>query len=167
MTIKPGDKFPSVMLKRLGASGMEDLNTDEVMKGKKVVLFSVPGAFTPTCSAKHLPGFVNMANDFRAKGVSDIVCMAVNDPFVMSAWAKANNAEGKVTMLPDGNGMLTRALGLEMDGTGYGLGQRSQRFAMVVENGVVKALNVEAPGKFEVSSAEAMLKTLADVQAAA
>jgi glutaredoxin/glutathione-dependent peroxiredoxin len=160
MTIKPGDKFPSIMLKRLGANGMEDVNTDDVMKGKKVVLFSVPGAFTPTCSAKHLPGFVNNAEEFKKKGVSEIVCMAVNDPFVMSAWGKANGADGKVNMLPDGNGVLTRALGLEMDGTGYGLGQRSQRFAMLVDNGTVKALQVEAPGKFEVSSAEAMLKAV-------
>ncbi|HVY12794.1 MAG TPA: peroxiredoxin [Alphaproteobacteria bacterium] len=158
MTIKVGDKFPSVMLKRLGTGGMEDVNTDDVMRGKKVVLFSVPGAFTPTCSAKHLPGFVNHAGDFKSKGY-EIVCMAVNDPFVMNAWAKANNAES-IAMLPDGNGALTRALGLEMDGTGYGLGQRSQRFAMLVDNGVVKALNVEAPGKFEVSSAEAMLKAV-------
>jgi peroxiredoxin len=160
MTIKPGDKFPSIMLKRLGANGMEDVSTDDVMRGKKVVLFAVPGAFTPTCSAKHLPGFINTAEDFKKKGIADIVCIAVNDPFVMSAWSKANNAEGKITMLPDGNGALTRALGLEMDGTGYGLGQRSQRFAMVIDNGTVKAVNVEAPGKFEVSSAEAMLKAV-------
>lgn len=158
MTIKVGDQFPSVTLKQLTTGGLEDVNTETLMKGKKVVLFSVPGAFTPTCSAKHLPGFVNHVDAFKAKGVSDIVCMAVNDPFVMSAWAKANNAEGKVTMLPDGNGVLARALGLEMDGSGYGLGQRSQRFAMLVDNGVVKAVNVEKPGTFEVSSAEAMLK---------
>jgi peroxiredoxin len=160
MTIKPGDKFPSLMLKRLGANGMEDISTDDVMRGKKVVVFAVPGAFTPTCSAKHLPGFINNADEFKKKGVSEIVCLAVNDPFVMSAWAKANNAENKITMLPDGNGVLTRALGLEMDGTGYGLGQRSQRFALVVDNGIVKDVKVEAPGKFEVSSAEAMLKAV-------
>ncbi|MBI3419184.1 MAG: peroxiredoxin [Proteobacteria bacterium] len=160
MTIKVGDKFPSITLKRLGANGMEDVNTAEMMRGKKVVLFSVPGAFTPTCSAKHLPGFVDHAGDFKQKGVSEILCTAVNDPFVMSAWAKSGNAEGKVTMLPDGNAALARALGLEMDAAGYGMGQRGQRFAMVVDNGVVKALNVEAPGKFEVSSAEAMLKAV-------
>jgi peroxiredoxin len=158
MTIKVGDKFPTVTLKRLGASGMEDVNTGDMLEGKKVILFSVPGAFTPTCSAKHLPGFVNQSDEFRSKGIADIICMAVNDPFVMNAWAKANNADNKVTMLPDGNGTLTRALGLEMDGAGYGLGQRSQRFAMVIDNGVVKALHVEKPGQFEVSSAEAMLK---------
>jgi peroxiredoxin len=157
MTIKPGDAFPSITLKHLTGNGMEDISTDALMKGKKVVLFSVPGAFTPTCSAKHLPGFVNNAGALKEKGVQEIVCMAVNDPFVMNAWAKANSAEA-ITMLPDGNGALTRALGLEMDGTGYGLGQRSQRFAMLIDNGVVKALNVEQPGQFEVSSAEAMLK---------
>ncbi|NDE91493.1 MAG: peroxiredoxin [Alphaproteobacteria bacterium] len=158
MTIKVGDTFPSVTLKHLTTSGLEDVSTESLFKGKKVVLFSVPGAFTPTCSAKHLPGFVNHTEEFKGKGVTEIVCMAVNDPFVMNAWAKANNAEGKVTMLPDGNGVLTRALGLEMDGAGYGLGQRSQRFAMLIDNGVVKAVNVEKPGTFEVSSAEAMLK---------
>ncbi len=160
MTIKTGDKFPSVLLKRLGASGMEDVNTGDIMRGRKVVLFSVPGAFTPTCSAKHLPGFVNNAEAFHKKGVAEIVCLAVNDPFVMSAWSKANAADGKITMLPDGNGVLTRALGLEMDGSGHGLGQRGQRFAMVVENGAVQALHVEQPGTFEVSSAEAMLKVV-------
>ncbi len=160
MTIKIGDNMPTITLKRLGASGMEDVNTADLVRGKKIVLFSVPGAFTPTCSAKHLPGFVNNADEFKAKGVDAIICMAVNDPFVMNAWAKANNAEEKVAMLPDGNGTLTRALGLEMDGAGYGLGQRSQRFAMLIDNGVVKVLNVEKPGQFEVSSAEAMLKAV-------
>lgn len=158
MTIKVGEAFPSITLKHLTTNGLEDVNTETLMKGKKVVLFSVPGAFTPTCSAKHLPGFVNSIDAFKGKGVQEVVCMAVNDPFVMNAWAKANNAEGKVTMLPDGNGTLTRALGLEMDGAGYGLGQRSQRFAMLIDDGVIKTINVEKAGSFEVSSAEAMLK---------
>ncbi len=165
MTIKSGDKFPSVILKRLGAGGMEDVNTDDVMRGKKVVMFSVPGAFTPTCSAKHLPGFVNSLNAFKAKGY-EVACMAVNDPFVMNAWSKANNADG-ITLLPDGNGTLARALGLEMDGSGYGLGQRSQRFAMVIDNGIVKNVSVEKPGQFEVSSAEAMLKVISAPSSAA
>ena len=158
MSIKIGEQFPTVTLKHLTSNGLEDINTHEMMQGKKVVLFSVPGAFTPTCSAKHLPGFVNHLEQLKHKGVDKVVCLAVNDPFVMSAWAKANHADDKITMLPDGNGTLTRALGLEMDGSGYGLGQRSQRFAMIIDNGVVKELNVEKPGQFEVSSAEAILK---------
>ena len=157
MTIKVGDRIPSVKLKQLGESGMQEVSTDDLFKGKKVVLFSVPGAFTPTCSAKHLPGFVEKAGDFKAKGVDEIVCIAVNDPFVMKAWGTSGNAAGKVNMLPDGNGDLTRALGLEMDGSGHGLGKRGQRFAMVIEDGVVKNLQVEKPGAFEVSSAENML----------
>jgi peroxiredoxin len=120
----------------------------------------VPGAFTPTCSAKHLPGFVEKAGDFKAKGVDEIVCIAVNDPFVMKEWGKSGNATGKINMLPDGNGALTQALGLEMDGSGHGLGKRGQRFAMVIEDGVVKNLQVEKAGAFEVSSAENMLKQL-------
>jgi peroxiredoxin len=127
--------------------------------GKKVVLFAVPGAFTPTCSVKHLPGFVQQTDAFKAKGY-DVVCLAVNDPFVMQAWGRANNVNGKVFMLPDGNAAFTKALGLEMDGSGFGLGTRSQRFAMVVEDGVVRKLAVEAPGAFEVSSADAVMKEL-------
>ena len=165
MTIKIGDKIPSVTLKRLGADGMQDISTDSVFGGKKVVLFSVPGAFTPTCSAKHLPGFVQNLGAFRAEGV-DVVCMAVNDPFVMKAWGEAHKAEG-ITMLPDGNCTFTKALGLEMDGTAHGLGIRGQRFALYAENGVVKAVAVEKPGAFEVSSAEAMLKTIGAAKAAA
>lgn len=165
MTIKAGDKIPSVMLKQLTASGMQDLSTDSVFSGKKVVMFSVPGAFTPTCSAKHLPGFVQHLNDFKAKGV-EVACMAVNDPFVMKAWQEAHKAEG-IMMLPDGNGSFTKALGLEMDGTAYGLGMRSQRFALYAENGVVKSLAIEKPGAFEVSSAEAMLKAVNGLKAAA
>jgi peroxiredoxin len=154
--IKVGDKIPSMTLKRLGTNGMEDVATDDVFKGK-VVLFSVPGAFTPTCSMKHLPGFVENAAAFKAKGIDRVVCMAVNDPFVMKAWAEQNKADGKVEMLPDGNGAFAKALGLEMDGSGFGLGTRSQRFAFYAVDGVVKDLQVEKPGAFEVSSAEYML----------
>lgn len=164
MTIKTGDKIPSVMLKQLTASGMQDLATDSVFKGKKVVMFAVPGAFTPTCSAKHLPSYTQNLNEFKNRGI-EVACLAVNDPFVMKAWSDANKADG-ITMLADGNGTFTKALGLEMDGAGYGLGPRAQRFALYAEDGVVKSLAVEAPGKFEVSSAEAMLKAL-DTKAAA
>ena len=159
MTIQVGDKFPSVTLKHLTTNGMQEVNTSDLLKGKKAVLFSVPGAFTPTCSAKHLPGFVQRADEFKAKGY-ELICMSVNDPFVMDAWGKSANVDGKVMMLPDGNGTLAKELGLEMDGTGYNLGKRSQRFAMVIEDGVVKTLNVEAPGAFDVSSADAILKTI-------
>jgi peroxiredoxin len=154
--IKVGDKLPSMTLKRLGDNGMEEVSTDELFKGK-VVLFSVPGAFTPTCSMKHLPGFVAQAEAFKAKGVDRIVCLAVNDAFVMKAWGDHNHVEGKVEMLPDGNGAFTKALGLEFDGSGFGLGTRGQRFALLVENGVVTDEQVEKPGAFEVSSAEFML----------
>ena len=153
--IKVGDKIPSVTLKHIGANGMEDISTDALFQGK-VVLFSVPGAFTPTCSMKHLPGFIQQADAFKAKGVK-VVCLAVNDPFVMKAWGEQNKTDGKVVMLPDGNGAFTKALGLEMDGSGFGLGSRGQRFAFYAENGVVKDLQVEKPGAFEVSSAESML----------
>jgi peroxiredoxin len=139
---------------------MKDVQTDDFFKGKKVVLFAVPGAFTPTCSAKHLPGFVEKAGEIKRHGVDTIACLSVNDAFVMNAWGKDQKAEGKVQMLADGNGDFTRAVGLELDGSGYGLGKRSQRYAMVVDDGVVKALNVEKPGAFEVSSADAILKAL-------
>ncbi len=154
--INVGDKMPSMTLKRIGANGMEEVATDDLFKGK-VVLFSVPGAFTPTCSMKHLPGFVALADAFKEKGVDRIVCFAVNDAFVMKAWGDQNNVAGKVEMLPDGNGDLTRALDLEMDGTGFGLGKRSKRFALLIEDGIVKDVQIEKPGAFEVSSAEAML----------
>lgn len=160
MAINVGDRIPSVTLKHLTDNGMQEVTTDEIFKGKKVVLFSVPGAFTPTCSAKHLPGFVQQADTLKAKGVQEIVCLAVNDPFVMRAWAEKNGAEGKVLMLPDGNATLTEALGLTMDGSGYGLGKRGQRFAMIVDDGKVTDVAVEQPGQFEVSSAEAVLAKL-------
>lgn len=160
MTIQVGDTIPSVTLKHLTDNGMQDITTDEIFKGKTVVLFSVPGAFTPTCSAKHLPGFVQQADALKGKGVDSIVCLAVNDPFVMRAWGEKNNAENKVVMLPDGNATFTQALGLTMDGSGYGLGTRGQRFALVAKDGKVTHLAVEKPGQFEVSSAEAVLGAL-------
>ena len=158
--IKVGDRIPSVKLKHMTVEGIKDLTTDELFRGKKVVLFALPGAFTPTCSAKHLPGFVQRGAEIKAKGVDTIACLSVNDAFVMNAWSKDQKVEDKVLMLADGNGDFTRAVGLEMDGSAYGLGQRSRRYAMVVEDGVVKTLNVESPGAFEVSSAEAILKAL-------
>ena len=160
MTIKAGERMPQGTLKRMTKEGPKDVTTDELFKGKTVVLFSVPGAFTPTCDAKHLPGFVELADQIRAKGVDTIACMAVNDVFVMNAWGKASNVGDKVLMLADGNGDYTRALGLELDARGHGMGQRGQRFAVVVDNGVVKHLNVEAPGQFQVSSAEHVLSEL-------
>jgi len=158
--IKVGDKIPSVKLKHMTAEGIKDITTDQLFRGKKVVLFALPGAFTPTCSVKHLPGFVQHAAEIKAKGVDTIACLSVNDAFVMSAWGKDQKVDDKVLMLADGNGDFTRAVGLEMDGSTYGLGQRSRRYAMVVQDGVVKALNAENPGAFEVSSAEAVLKAL-------
>jgi peroxiredoxin len=160
MAIKVGDKIPSAKLRHMTAEGPKEISTDDIFKGKKVVLFAVPGAFTPTCSAKHLPGFVQNADAIKAKGVDTIACIAVNDAFVMGAWGKAQNTDGKVQMLADGNATFTKELGLEMDGSGFGLGTRSKRYAMVVQDGVVKALNVENPGAFEVSSAEAVMKAL-------
>lgn len=160
MTIKTGDAIPSVTLKHLTADGMQDITTDSLFAGRKVVLFSVPGAFTPTCSAKHLPGFIEQADAIRAKGVAEIVCLAVNDPFVMRAWGDKHGADGKVFMLPDGSALFTAALGLSQDLTAKGLGVRGLRFALIAENGVVTHLAVEEGGAFEVSSAEAILKAL-------
>jgi peroxiredoxin len=159
MTIKAGDKIPSATLMQMKGGSPAPVKTDELFAGKKVVVFALPGAFTPTCSAKHLPGFVQHADEILEKGVDAIACVSVNDVFVMSAWG-AQQGSDKVMMLADGNGELTRALGLEMDATKYGMGKRSQRFSMLVENGVVKHLNVEEPGAFAVSSAEHMLKQL-------
>ncbi len=160
MTIKVGDRMPEGKLKTMSESGPKDISTAELFGGKRVLLFSVPGAFTPTCDAKHLPGFVSQADALKAKGIDTIACMAVNDVFVMNAWGKASNVGTKVLMLADGNGDYARALGLEMDGKGFGMGMRGQRFAILVDNGVAKQVNVEAPGQFKVSSAEHLLGQL-------
>src|SRR6201987_4713220 len=160
MTIKVGDTIPSMKLMVATADGPREISTDEIFKGKKVVLFAVPGAFTPTCSAKHLPGFVQNADAIKAKGVDAIACVAVNDAFVMGAWGEQQKVGDKIMMLADGNGDLTKTLGLELDGSRFGMGKRSQRFAMVVDNGVVTKLNVEEPGAFAVSSAEHVLTQL-------
>lgn len=158
MTIKTGERIPNVTLNYL-KDGVQSINTDEIFAGKKVVLFSVPGAFTPTCSAKHLPGYIEHYAQFKAKGI-DVACVAVNDAFVMDAWARDRQVPDGLYMLADGNGTLTRALGLEMDGTAFGLGMRGKRYALYAEDGVVKILHVEAPGEFKVSGAEAMLAAI-------
>jgi peroxiredoxin len=160
MSIKIGDRIPNVSLKHMDKDGMQTVSTDDLFKGKKVVLFALPGAFTPTCSAKHLPGFVNHFDQIKAKGIDTVACLSVNDAFVMDAWGKQQNATDKVLMLADGNGDFSKAVGLTMDGTAYGMGLRASRYAMVIQDGVVRALNVEAPGAFEVSSAEAVLKLI-------
>jgi len=160
MTIKVGDKIPSVTLMEKKDGGPKPVKTDELFAGKKIVLFALPGAFTPTCSAKHLPGFIQNADAIKAKGVDAIACLSVNDAFVMGAWGEQQGAGDKVMMLADGNGDFTRAVGLEMDGSRFGMGPRSQRYAMIVDNGVVKALNVEEGGAFSVSSAEHVMKQL-------
>ena len=160
MTIKAGDRLPSGTLKTMTRDGPKDVATDELFKGKTVVLFSVPGAFTPTCDAKHLPGFVHQADQLKAKGVDTIACMAVNDVFVMNAWGKHSNVTDKVLMLADGNGDYARALGLELDARGFGMGTRGQRFAIVAKDGVAQQVNIEAPGQFKVSAAEHILGQL-------
>lgn len=160
MTIKVGDKMPPGTLTVSTKDGPQKVSAEDYFKGKKVVLFSVPGAFTPTCDAKHLPGFVEKAGELKGKGVDAIACLSVNDAFVMKAWGKAQNAEGKVDMLADGNAEYTRALGLDFDASGFGMGTRGQRFAILADNGVVKQLNVEAKGEFKVSSAEYVLGQL-------
>jgi peroxiredoxin len=159
MTISVGDKLPDVTLVKATENGPEQVNAAEYFKGKKVALFSVPGAFTPTCSARHLPGYVEKADELKSKGVDEIVATAVNDAFVMGAW---NNASGSndITMLADGNGDFAEAVGLTLDGSGFGLGKRGQRYSMIVDDGVVTQLNVEQPGDFSVSSAEHMLGQL-------
>ena len=151
---------PRARLKKMTKEGPKDLSTDELFKGKLVVLFSVPGAFTPTCDAKHLPGFVQLADQIRAKGVDTIACMAVNDVFVMNAWGKASGVGDRIVMLADGNGDYARALGLELDAKGFGMGTRGQRFALIVRDGLATHVNVEAPGQFKVSAAEYVLGQL-------
>ena len=160
MTIKLGDKMPAGTFKHMTKDGPQNITTDQLFAGKKVVVFSVPGAFTPTCDAKHLPGFVQHAAAFKAKGVDTIACMAVNDVFVMNAWGKSSNVGDNVLMLADGNAEYAKALGLELNASGFGMGIRGQRFAIVVADGVVKSLFVEGPGEFKVSSAEHVLSQL-------
>jgi peroxiredoxin len=160
MTIKVGDTIPSMKLMVATADGPKEITTDEIFKGKKVVLFAVPGAFTPTCSVKHLPGFVQNADAFKAKGVDTIACIAVNDAFVMGAWGKDQGTGDKVEMLADGAAAFAKAIGLELDLNARGMGWRSQRYALIADNGVVTHLGVEAPGGFEVSKAEAVLAAL-------
>lgn len=160
MTIKAGDRVPAGTLKQMTKEGPANVTTDQLFKGRKVVLFSVPGAFTPTCHAKHLPGYVELYDKLKAKGVDTVACLAVNDVFVMDAWGKASGVGDRILMLADGNAEFTRALGLELDATGFGMGIRGKRFAMVVNDGVVTHLNVEAAGEFRVSAADFVLGQL-------
>jgi glutaredoxin/glutathione-dependent peroxiredoxin len=160
MTIAVGDRIPASIFTQPTTDGPQPVASDDFFKGKRVALFSVPGAFTPTCSAKHLPGFVEHAEELKAKGIDAIACTAVNDAFVMGAWGKASGVNDTVTMLADGNGDFVKAIGLEMDGSKFGMGHRGQRFAMVVNDGTVEHLFVEGPGEFRVSSAEYMLENI-------
>ncbi len=160
MTIAVGDRIPDVTLTKVTADGAQSVSAKDFFAGRTVAIFSVPGAFTPTCSAKHLPGFVEKADEIKAKGVDEIACTAVNDAFVMKAWGDSAGVDGKVTMLADGNGELAEALGLVMDGSKFGLGRRGQRYSMLVRDGVVEQLNVEQPGAYEVSSAEYLIERL-------
>jgi peroxiredoxin len=160
MTIKVGDRLPAAKFMTMGENGPEPVASEDFFKGRRVAVFALPGAFTPTCSAKHLPGYRDQAEALKAKGVAAIACISVNDVFVMGAWAKDQGVAGKVILLADGNADFTKAVGLEMDGTKFGMGVRSQRYSMVVNDGVVESLNIEAPGQFEVSSAEYMLGKL-------
>jgi len=157
MTIKTGEKLPEATLTVMGDKGPQATTTAELFDGKTVAVFAVPGAFTPTCSAKHLPGFLDHAEDFKAKGVDEIVCLSVNDAFVMNAWGKDQNVGGRIVMAADGSADFTKKLGLEMDASKFGMGTRSQRYSMLVKNGVVEKLNVEEPGAFSASSAETLL----------
>ncbi len=160
MTIKIGETLPEATLMTMRADGPEPLSTDDIFAGKRVALVSVPGAFTPTCSAHHLPGFKEQANALRAKGIDSIACISVNDVFVMAAWGKDQKVGADVTMLADGNGTFSDAIGLSFDGSGFGMGKRAQRYSMIVNDGVVEVLNVEAPGEFKVSSVDHMLGQL-------
>lgn len=160
MTIKVGDKLPEGKFTRMTKDGPQKISSDELFAGKTVVLFSVPGAFTPTCDAKHLPGFVDLADEIKSKGVDTIACTAVNDVFVMNAWGKAGGVGDKILMLADGNAEYVKALGLELDATGYGMGVRGQRFALIAKDGVATHVYVEAPGEFKVSAADYVLKQL-------
>jgi glutaredoxin/glutathione-dependent peroxiredoxin len=160
MTIKVGDRVPAGTFKVMGKDGPSALTTEQLFAGKTVVLFSVPGAFTPTCHARHLPGFVDQAAAFKAKGVDTVACLAVNDVFVMDAWGKASHVGDKIVMLADGNAEFTNALGLGLDASGFGMGQRGQRFAIVAKDGVVTHLNIESGGEFKVSAADHVLGQL-------
>lgn len=161
MTIKAGDKIPSVILKCLGAGGMEDVDIASYLAGKKAVIFAVPGAFTPTCAQKHLPSYIDNADQIKAAGIDEIICIAVNDPFVMKHWADTAGADGKVTMMPDGNAAFTKAIGMELDGSGAGLGIRSKRYSMIVEDGTVQSLETEEnPGEMSVSGGDTCLARL-------
>jgi peroxiredoxin len=160
MTIKVGDRIPSATLMTLGDDGPQAIQTDAFFAGKTTALFAVPGAFTPTCSARHLPGFRDRAGALKDKGIDQIACVSVNDAFVMGAWAADQDINGEVVMLADGNGDFTQALGLEMDASKFGMGGRSQRYSMIIQDGVVTALNVEEGGEFRVSSAEFLLDQL-------
>lgn len=160
MSVNIGDKLPKATLLKAGAEGPQPIDTENYFKGRRVALFSVPGAFTPTCSARHLPGFIDKADELKAKGVDEIACTAVNDAFVMNAWAESAGATDKITMLSDGNGEFVEALGLTMDGSKYGMGKRGQRFSMVVNDGTIEQINIEEPGAFAVSSADYMAERL-------
>ncbi|MFC3580106.1 peroxiredoxin [Sphingomonas hylomeconis] len=159
MTISVGDRIPSTMITKVTANGPDQVSSDEYFKGRKVALVAVPGAFTPTCSARHLPGFVDKADELKAKGVDEIAFTSVNDAFVMGAWSKSADADA-ITMLADGNGDFAEAIGMTFDGSKFGMGKRSQRYSMLVEDGVVTQLNVEKPGEFSVSSAEHLLSEI-------
>lgn len=160
MTIKVGDRVPNTNFAKATAGGPEQVTGEDFFKGRRVALFAVPGAYTPTCSARHLPGYVENDAALKAKGIDEVACTSVNDPFVLGAWAKDGGATDKVTMLADGNGDFARAIGLDMDSSKFGMGQRSQRYSMIVNDGVVEQLNVEGPGEFKVSSAEHLLENL-------